>query len=71
MADIQLIGGIRLGLSGPGSEKESYVLKELNFSQNFYSQSSATLAQKPLISMILTKVSVFHRLISLIELVQT
>jgi hypothetical protein len=54
--DIQLVGGIRIGLSGPGQENGSYLLQELNFIQSFYSPSAQTLAQQATIGMALTKV---------------
>jgi hypothetical protein len=52
---IELVGGMRLGLSGPGQETEFYSLQELNFIQSFYS-SSETLSQQATINMALTKV---------------
>jgi hypothetical protein len=57
--DIQLVGGVRVGLSGPGQQHDLYTLKELNFIQSFYSQSAQTLAQEVSIDMALTKVSIF------------
>ncbi|UJR21793.1 hypothetical protein I4U23_024868 [Adineta vaga] len=56
VSDIQLIGGLRVGISGAGQERDSYTLKELNFLQTFYSQSLETLSQSPIIKMALTKV---------------
>jgi hypothetical protein len=55
--DIQLVGGVRVGLSGPSRQDDSYTLKELNFIQSFYSQSTGTFAQEATINMALTKVS--------------
>ena len=54
--DIQLVGGVRIGLSGHEHENESYSLRELNFIQSFYSPSGQTLAQQATIGMALTKV---------------
>ncbi len=54
--DIQLVGGVRIGLSGPGQEDDSYSLQELNFIQAFYSPSSQTLGQTATIGMAITKV---------------
>jgi hypothetical protein len=53
---IQLVGGVRIGLYGPGQEEDLYLLQELNFIQSFYSSSGQTLAQKATIDMALTKV---------------
>jgi hypothetical protein len=55
--DIQLVGGVRVGLSGPSQENDTYILQELNFIQSFYSSSSLTFAQEATIDMALTKVS--------------
>ncbi|CAF3115372.1 unnamed protein product [Rotaria sp. Silwood2] len=54
--DIQLVGGVRVGLSGPSSKNDSDTLKELNFRQSFYSKSGGTFAQAATIDMVLTKV---------------
>ncbi|CAF1380842.1 unnamed protein product [Rotaria sordida] len=54
--DIQLVGGIRVGLSGPSSISGSDILKELNFRQSFYSQSPRTFTQAAAIDIALTKV---------------
>ena len=54
--DIQLVGGIRLGLAGPGKEDDSHTLQELNFFRSFYSSSNLTLAQESTIYMAMTKV---------------
>jgi ribosomal protein S8 len=59
---IELVGGIRLGLSGPGQENGLQTLKELNFLQTFYSSWPGTVAQAPSISMTLTKVGCFFRI---------
>ncbi|CAF1325104.1 unnamed protein product [Adineta steineri] len=56
ISDIQLIGGLRIGLLGSGVEKDTFTLQELNFLQTFYSPSSETLAQIVTIDMALTKV---------------
>jgi hypothetical protein len=58
--DVQLIGGIGLGVTGPGLDNGSYILKELNFRQTFYTPWSGTLGQQPQINMALTKVSGFN-----------
>ncbi len=55
--DIQLVGGVRVGLSGPSQQSGSNTLKELNFIQSFYSLSARTFAQEATINMALTKVS--------------
>ncbi|UJR17028.1 hypothetical protein I4U23_003926 [Adineta vaga] len=55
-SDIQLIGGIRVGLSGPGTQNDSSTLKQLNFRQSFYSQSAETFAQIATLHLVLTKV---------------
>jgi hypothetical protein len=54
--DIQLVGGVRLGLLGPGQKNGSYELQELNFIQSIYSSSAYTLAQEAPIGISLTKV---------------
>ena len=54
--DIQLIGGIRVGLSGSGQNNESFTLKQLNFLQPIYSPSKLTLGQSPTIKISMTKV---------------
>ncbi|CAF1330687.1 unnamed protein product [Adineta steineri] len=56
ISDIQLIGGLRIGLLGSGTQKDTFTLQELNFLQTFYSPSSETLAQIVTIDMALTKV---------------
>jgi hypothetical protein len=65
--DIQVVGGVRVGLSGPGQLNDSYTLQELNFLQSFYSRSSGTLAQTATIDMALTKVNRYFNIIFLIE----
>jgi ribosomal protein S8 len=64
MNDIQVIGGIRLGLSGPGQESGLQTLQELNFLQAFYIQSAQTFAQKVTIDIALTKVSNYSDIVS-------
>jgi hypothetical protein len=56
MNGIQLVGGVRIGLNGPGQEEDLYSLQELNFFQSFSSPSGQTLAQQSDISVALTKV---------------
>ena len=56
LQDIQLIGGIRIGLQAPGDTKTYLVLQDLDFSQTFYSESDRTLAQTVEVQMALTKV---------------
>jgi hypothetical protein len=58
IADIQLIGGVRIGLSGNGTEKEHCILRDLDFRQTF-SVSDRTLAQTGNINLQLTKVILF------------
>lgn len=53
----QLIGAVRLGLSGSALSKDLYERKELNFRQAFYSDTSRTLAQTTSIKMEMTKVN--------------
>ena len=55
--DNQLIGGIRMGLTGAGRTSASYVLQELNFKQAFYSTSARTLSQTATVQVSMTKVS--------------
>ncbi|CAF5141647.1 unnamed protein product, partial [Rotaria sp. Silwood1] len=47
---------VRIGLSVPSWKNGSDALKELNFRQSFYSQSSRALAQTATIDIALTKV---------------
>jgi hypothetical protein len=68
--DIQLVGGVRLGLSGPGYQDDLHTLKDPDFSQSFYSSWPGTLAQNPTISMMLTKVSCLSRYIFVLKTVQ-
>jgi hypothetical protein len=56
LSGIQLIGAVRVGLSGPGSEGETYTLNELNFAQTFYDESGGLLAQTVTINLQITKV---------------
>ena len=55
--DIELVGGVRVGLSGPGQETKLHTLQELNFSRVFVSDSAETLAQQAAIQLGITKVS--------------
>ena len=57
LADVQLIGGVRMGLSSVGQEGDIYTVQELNFRQVFYSVSGRTLAQKVTVQVAITKVS--------------
>jgi len=59
IADIQLIGAVRIGLSGSGVESDHHVLRDLNFRQTF-SVNDGTLAQTGTINLQLTKVSLFY-----------
>ena len=54
--DMQLIGGILIGLQAPGDRTAYLVLQDLGFSQTFYRESDRTLAQTVAIQMALTKV---------------
>ena len=55
--DIQLVGGVRVGLSGPGQAAKLYTLHELNFNRALFSDAAGTLAQRSAIKVSLTKVS--------------
>ena len=55
--DIQPIGGVRVGISGSGVDKELYTLQKLNFSRTFFSENAETLAQHATIYLRMTKVS--------------
>jgi hypothetical protein len=55
LADIQTIGGLRIGLSGPGDENEHYNRRELYFYQSFY-KNGQILAQTLPIVLDITKV---------------
>jgi len=68
--DIQLIGGVTVGLSGPSYEDDLNTLKDPNFSETFYTSWSGTLAQSPTITMMMTKVSCLNRYIFLLKMVQ-
>jgi hypothetical protein len=61
--DIQLIGAVRVGLSGPSAESETCTLNELNFSQTFYDENGGTLAQRVTINLQLTKVIILSVLL--------
>ncbi|CAF0719899.1 unnamed protein product [Adineta ricciae] len=54
--DIQLIGGIRVGLSGSGQNNGFFTLKQLNFLQPIYSPSKLALGQSATIKISMTKV---------------
>jgi hypothetical protein len=58
--DIQVVGGVLLGLSGPGLTSGLYELLALNFWNVFYSTLPGTLAQTPNIDLVLTKVGGFN-----------
>ncbi|CAF0817948.1 unnamed protein product [Didymodactylos carnosus] len=53
--DIQIIGGLRIGLSGTGEEEEDMILKDLEFYQPF-NLSDNILAQNVEVTMQITKV---------------
>ena len=57
LRDIQLVGGVRVGLSGPGNETKLHTLQKLNFTQAFFSDSAETLSQHATLRLVLTKVS--------------
>ena len=57
LSDIQLVGGLRVGLFGPGEVNGLYTSQELNFHEAFFSASVGTLAQHGKIKLTLTKVS--------------
>ncbi len=67
--DIQLVGGIGLGLSGSGQQNDLNTLQDLNFRQTFYSSWAGTLAQQPTIQIGMSKVSCFNQYIFLIGMV--
>jgi hypothetical protein len=58
IADIQLIGAVRIGLSGNGVQSGQCLLRDLNFRQTF-SVNDRTLGQTVTINLQLTKVSLF------------
>ena len=60
--DVQLVGGLRIGISGPGLDNELHALHELNFSEVLFSPSGQTLSQQTTIQLALTKVSSSHLL---------
>ncbi|CAF2152997.1 unnamed protein product [Rotaria magnacalcarata] len=51
--DIKPIGGVKIGMTGPGTENNTSILKELGFSQAFYN-SNRTLAQTASVALQLT-----------------
>ena len=55
--DIQLVGGVRVGLLGSGQAAKLYTLHELNFNRIFISDAAGTLAQRSTVKVSLTKVS--------------
>ena len=57
LSDVQLIGGIRMGLEGSSQLTDMYTLQQLNFRQVFSSTSARTLAQQSTVKMAITKVS--------------
>ena len=57
LSDIQLIGGVRVGLSGHGQVTDLYTLQELNFNQVFLSGTGGTLAQQATIQLAVARVS--------------
>ena len=58
LENIQLVGGVRVGLSGHGQETKLCTLRELNFNQVFVSASGGTLAQQATIHLTVARVSV-------------
>ena len=56
LGDIQMVGGLRVGITGPGLDNDSYTLHKLNFRKAFYSVSADTLAQQATIQLGMTKV---------------
>ena len=55
--DIQLVGGLRIGLTSPGQETKLHTTHELNFNRALFSDTAGTLAQQSTIKVALTKVS--------------
>ncbi|CAF1120920.1 unnamed protein product [Adineta ricciae] len=55
LSDIQLIGGFRVGISGPSKQNGTSTLKQLGFLRSFYSQSKETFAQVATLKVALTK----------------
>ena len=55
--DIQLVGGVRVGLSGLGQQAKLHTLNELNFHRALFSVAAGTLAQRSTVKVSLTKVS--------------
>jgi hypothetical protein len=62
--DIQLVGGVRVGLFSPGQVTEQYTLQELNFNETFFSDDDETFSQQSTIKLALTKVSRSLRLVN-------
>jgi hypothetical protein len=57
LSDSQVVGGVRMGLSGPGRQNGTNTLQELKFLHPFFSQSAQTFAQVETVGIALTKVS--------------
>jgi hypothetical protein len=55
LADTKTIGGLRVGLSGPGQKKERYTLKDLQFYESFW-KNGHILSEALLVAIALTKV---------------
>ncbi|CAF1038482.1 unnamed protein product, partial [Didymodactylos carnosus] len=55
LSDVQNIGGLRIGLSGPASKQEQYTLDELNFYQSF-KKDGRMLSQNSKVNMQLTRI---------------
>ena len=58
--DIELVGGLRVGLCGRHEVTQRYTLQELNFYDVFFSDSAGTLSQQAKIQLAMTKVSSFR-----------
>ena len=56
LSGIVPVGGLRVGMTGPGQAKDMYTLQALNFSEAFFSASGRTLSQQATVQMSLTKV---------------
>ena len=61
VSEVQLVGGLRVGMTGPGQSKDLYTLQGLNFSRAIYSSSAKTLAQQATIKVTLSKVDCCRR----------
>jgi len=61
--DIQLVGGVKVGLSSPSLQNDPYSLQGLNFTQTFYSKTAQTLAQEAVLELAITKVCFFNRIL--------